>query len=110
MIGGGWGRGISPTQPPVDPGEVLHRQPVTLSSAERKHGGMEVCFPSFSRSLFIKLEISASLAAAVGGDTPHPHTPLPHPNDRSHYKINVTKIAHNASEKCNTISGSLSSF
>lgn len=79
--------------------------------------GIKVCFPSFSRSLFIMLKISASLAAAVGSSSlllllrhllrlPSPHPPI----DRSHYKINVTKIAHNASEKCNTISGSLSSF
>lgn len=59
-------------------------------------------FTSISRSLFIMWDINV-LACCTG-------PPPPLPIDRSHYKINVTKIAHNASEKCNTISRSLSSF
>lgn len=62
--------------------------------------GIKVCFLPFLGH-YLLCEISTSLAAA-GFFSPQ--------IDRSHYKINVTKIAHNASEKCNTISGSLSSF
>lgn len=65
--------------------------------------GIKVCFLLFLGH-YLLCEISTSLAAAWDLLSPPP------PIDRSHYKINVTKIAHNASEKCNTISRSLSSF
>lgn len=83
------------------------------SPRKRKHirgSGIKICFASFSRSLFIMLENIGVLGCCSRIFFP-PLPPTPHlPIDRSHYKINVTKIAHNASEKCNTISGSLSSF
>lgn len=67
-------------------------------SGERDQG----LFSSPFLGHYLLCAISTSLPAAR--DLPPP------PIDRSHYKINVTKIAHNASEKCNTISRSLSSF
>lgn len=66
-----------------------------------------------SRFVFsLSRRVSGSLCFVPGRvkyQRPWPRDLLPLPeNDRSHYKIKVTKIAHNASEKCKTISRSLS--
>lgn len=82
------------------PGEETKQSPATKT--EQWRGSRFVLSPAFFSLLFI-------LPGRVKYQRPWPlDLLLPRAIDRSHYEIKMTKIAHDASEKCKTISRSLS--